>query len=96
MTDGVGTRQGAKISDVLENSRWINGQEWAKYDRYISPIKTVKDIKLSKEDVKNYNDDWINKQSMNTYWKSFVTINGGVLDKVGQEILELHSRPQQV
>ena len=26
MTADIGTRRGAKISDVLENSTWINGQ----------------------------------------------------------------------
>ena len=95
MTVDIGNRRGAKISDVLENSTWINGQEWAKYDWDIFPIKSVKDIKLSKEDAKNYNDetlkldatdtDWSNKQLLYTYCKRFVAINEGVLDKVGQK-----------
>ena len=44
MTADINTRRGAKISDVLGNSIWINGHKWGKYDRDIFPIKSVKYI----------------------------------------------------
>ena len=36
MTADLGTRKGAKISDVSENSRWVNGEDWAKCEITIS------------------------------------------------------------
>ena len=48
MTADISTRRGAKISDILGNIIWINGHKWAKYNRDIFPIKSVRYIKLRK------------------------------------------------
>ena len=45
MTADLGTRRGAKLSDISENSSWISGQSWAKTDRSLFPIKSAEEIK---------------------------------------------------
>ena len=72
MTADIGTRAGAKIADVLDGSQWVNGQDWAKYEKKSFPIRSVGDIRLSKEEAKGLEDevpklgscdpDWVNKQ----------------------------------
>ena len=49
MMPDIGTRRGAKISDVNENSPWICGLEWTKYDKEKFPVKSFREIRLSKE-----------------------------------------------
>ena len=43
----LGTRKGAKLVDVSQDSQWINGYEWMKLDQNDFPTKTVNEIKLN-------------------------------------------------
>ena len=52
MLADIGTRRGASIKQVNNLSEWINGQEWMKYSVNDMPIKSIKDIKLKNEDIK--------------------------------------------
>ena len=68
MSADLGTRKGANIKDVLENSSWRNGQSWARLNREKFPIKSANEIKLG-NDQKLYNDEhlvpdheWISSQ----------------------------------
>ena len=91
MMADLGTRRGAKLSDVSENSPWIIGHEWAKYGKEHFPIKSISDIKLSKEELKGYSEEkldlsdtnWINKQLSDEYL-SYVTMNDGELNEISQ------------
>ena len=47
MIADIGTRPGAQLKDVDENSPWINGFEWMKGDSSEFPTMTVDQIKLS-------------------------------------------------
>ena len=38
MTADLGTRRGAELSDISENSSWISGQSWSKTDRSLFSI----------------------------------------------------------
>ena len=87
----IGTRKGATIKDVTENSLWANGPEWAELERENFPIKSVNEIKLNNEDVKLYNDEnlvlndmWISKQLSVEYSESFSARREGILNKVGE------------
>ena len=46
MTADIGTRKGATLKDVSENSLWQNGHDWAKLKKRDFPIKSVHEIKL--------------------------------------------------
>ena len=59
MTADLGTRRGAKLSDISENSSWISGQSWAKTDRSLFPIKSAEEIKLSQEDLNRHDAETI-------------------------------------
>ena len=45
MTADLGTRKGAKIEDVSQNSLWANCQDWAKMDKQQFPKKYFTEIK---------------------------------------------------
>ena len=76
----LGTRKGAKMTDVDQNSPWINGPEWAKGDVSEFPIKSVKEIKLSSDEIEHYkaelvdgvlDEKWINQQISQTFYQSY-------------------------
>ena len=48
MIADIGTRPGATINDIDENSVWINGYDWMKKDESQFPDMTVEELKLSK------------------------------------------------
>ena len=50
----LGTRKGAKLVDVSQDSQWINGYEWMKLDQNDFPTKTVNEIKLSNDELLHY------------------------------------------
>ena len=56
MIADLATRKGVKVSDVSEGSIWTNNHEWAKCDQKLFPIKSIREIKLSKVDLDKYND----------------------------------------
>ena len=93
MTADIGTRKGVEISDVLENSRWANGEDWAKHDREQFPIKSVSQLKLSHDDLNANIDElltsvvdneWVNKQLAKLYAESYSVYHRSVFDKIGE------------
>ena len=91
MTADLGTRRGAKISDVSEDSPWINGQNWAKTEKVQFPIKSLEEIKLSKEELKGHDDELIksniaynNRQLSVEYSESYAVLSKGVLNNIGE------------
>ena len=68
----LGPRKGNKISDVLDNSVWVNGHKWAKGEISGFPILSFDKLKPSKEQLKTRENEvlksdvvdfnWINKQ----------------------------------
>ena len=50
MIADLGTKQGAKIADIEEDSYWINGFPWMKLREEEFPLKTVEDLTLNKEE----------------------------------------------
>ena len=94
MTVDIGTRKGAEISDILENSRWVNGEDWAKLDRAQFPIKSVKELKLSHDDLNVHSnellksnvvdDEWVNKQLAKMYSQSYSVYYRNVFDMIGE------------
>lgn len=51
MLADIGTRRGATIKDVDQESKWVNGEEWMKDEEEEFPIKTVSQIILSSSDL---------------------------------------------
>ena len=81
MVADLGTRNGAKIEDVSEDSKWLNGQNWCKNIKEIFPIKSVNKINLSNDDVKLYKEEnLVLKQLLVDYSKSCPVWNNGVLN----------------
>ena len=67
-TADIGTRKGATISDVENDSRWVNGESWAKMDRKNFPIKSVKEIKLSKKDLEYHDQEVVKSEIIDNEW----------------------------
>ena len=77
MLADIGTRKGATIKDVSDDSVWINGQNWTKGEESTFPIKTFREAVLSKTDLEHYkteliksdvqDDEWIRQQLSYTY-----------------------------
>ena len=53
MTADIGTRKEAKVADVLENSTWLNGDNWEKHDKAQFPTKSFHDIRLSQKELRD-------------------------------------------
>ena len=51
MPADLGTRKGATIADVDQNSEWINGKPWMRDAEEDFPTRTVEDIKLDQQDL---------------------------------------------
>ena len=49
MIADMGTRKGAKCSDVGADSLWMNGYDWMKLEKACFPIKSITDISLTPE-----------------------------------------------
>ena len=88
----IGTRRGATIEDVLEDSPWICGQEWAQNDREGFPVKSFNDIKLTKDQKQSHDEElvrlegadpeWIAKQLSQMYCKSYAVNTETRLDQI--------------
>ena len=71
----LGTRKGAKISDLSEGGTWLSGPEWAKQERSSFPIKSVDDLRLSQDELLDFNaevnelldEEWINQNLFQSY-----------------------------
>ena len=57
----LGTRKGAKLSDVDANSDWINGLPWMRGPSEEFPIQTVEQISLSNREKSDANQEMILK-----------------------------------
>ena len=51
MIADLGTRRGATISEISDDSTWINGFEWMTHNFTDFPIKTAKDLRLSQKEM---------------------------------------------
>ena len=51
MIADLGNRKGTSMEDVSESSLWINGYPWMRRDEKVFPTKSVKEIKLTGEEV---------------------------------------------
>ena len=51
MIADLGTRKGAQICDVAQDSKWINGFPWMSGPQTDFPVQTLEEIKLSRQDV---------------------------------------------
>ena len=51
MIADLGTRRGAKLDDVDQNSQWINGYDWMKRDPDTFPAKSAKEVILINEEM---------------------------------------------
>ena len=89
----LGTKKGAKLSDVSVDSVWVNGPNWAKGDRNKFPIQSYNNLKLSKDEIKSHDDellksvidnDWINKELSVAYSESYAVLKRGTLDQIGE------------
>ena len=52
MTADIGTRRGAKLSDVSETSPYVIGPEWGQNDSSTFPVRLAEEIKLSQTDLR--------------------------------------------
>ena len=57
MIADIGTRKGAKLEDVSENSVWIKGLDWMHKDKSEFPVSTVNEIKLCMSEKSIYNEE---------------------------------------
>ena len=51
MPADIGTRKGAKITDIDQDSDWINGMPWMRGSEEEFPIQTIEETKLTQEDM---------------------------------------------
>ena len=51
MPADIGTRKGATLDDVKQDSTWIQGFDWMKMDSSQFPMKSIKELKLSSEEL---------------------------------------------
>ena len=62
----LGTRKGAKLSDVDANSAWINGYEWMRKDESTFPLLSISDLKLSASENESFKKETFSPyQSLN-------------------------------
>ena len=100
MLADLGTRKGVKLSDISEESRWVNGDEWTRQDRSTFPIKSVSDLKLTHDDLKAQVDEslksdvvdneWVNKQLAKVYSESYSVSQRNALDKITERYVFLN------
>ena len=69
MIADLGTRRGAKISDVSPDSLWINGYAWMKLEKEHFPIQSISEINLTPEQKKEFDLECLDPedQSGNIY-----------------------------
>ena len=67
MIADIGTRKGAKIKDVEQDSEWINGKPWMSMDECDFPLKTVQEEanEIEKESINlGLIDEFINSNKV--------------------------------
>ena len=60
MIADIGTRKGASLKDVDNDSTWINGFGWMRKDKSQFPVLTVDEIKLDPSRVKDLTEEYLN------------------------------------
>ena len=68
MLADIGTRKGATLADVSDDSEWINGQAWTKGDESTFPIRTFREAILSKIDLEQYKTELIKSDVQDDEW----------------------------
>ena len=58
MIADLGTHQGVSITDVDQSSVWINGYEWMRQEQSRFPIKSITELKLSDDELKEANKEF--------------------------------------
>ena len=64
MIADLGTRRGARIEDIKDDSVWINGYEWMRMKSSEFPVKTVEQIKLDCKELRTAYDEAFYKQNI--------------------------------
>ena len=52
MIADLGTRRGATIADVSQDSKWMNGMDWMKLPSSEFPMKSAQDLRVTESDIK--------------------------------------------
>jgi len=63
MIADIGTRRGSTIEDVEQNSIWINGFDWMSKPNSLFPITSVKELKLSANDISKVCEETYQQQT---------------------------------
>ena len=91
MIADIGTRKGAKIKDIEQDSEWINGKPWMSMDECDFPFKTVQDISLGRGEANEIEKESINLGLINEFINSKkVVLNNCLL--IGKEAGEIEKR----
>ena len=64
MIADLGTKKGAKVKYVRDDSTWINGYNWMERDFSKFPVKTVEEIKVDSKELKSSNDESLYKENV--------------------------------
>ena len=103
MIADIGTRKGAKIKDIKQDSEWINGKPWMSMEECGFPLKTVQDISLSQGEANEIEKETINLGLIDEFTNSSKVVLNNM--SVGREAVEIenplcifriHHRPQYV
>ena len=70
MIADIGTRPGATINDVTQNSLWINGFDWMKMEKHHMPIKSITDINLTGQSTSEFQKEMYDVSLQNSYLQS--------------------------
>ena len=71
----IGTRKGAKLADVSDDSVWINGQDWMRKDISEFPVSTVDEIKLSQRETCQHDQEILKSNCRDLGFNSQITCN---------------------
>ena len=64
MIADIGTRKGAKISDIDDKSDWVNGYPWMWLHALEFPVKTIEELVLDNKIVENVNREMLHKKNL--------------------------------
>ena len=68
MLADIGTRKGATMKDISDDSIWINGDEWTHGDESTFPIKSFREAILTKSDLDHYKTELIKSEVQDDEW----------------------------
>ena len=67
MIADIGTRPGATIEDVTQDSLWVNGYDWMKMEKHQMPIKSIYEICLSGHSSSEFKKEMHEVSSQESY-----------------------------